>query len=215
MTRADMIEVRDAFARATAMAHQAGFDMIELHFAHGYLISTFISPLSNRRTDDYGGSLANRMRFPLEVFAAVRAAWPADKPISTRISAVDWVAGGTTIADAIEIGAMLHAAGNDILAVSSGGVVSEQQRVDGRSFQAGLSDQIRNTLQIPTMSVGGIVSPADANTIVASGRADMCALARGYLVDPYFVHHAAHGLEVDPAWPSQYRRAREVRLRGA
>jgi anthraniloyl-CoA monooxygenase len=215
MTHADMDQVRDAFARAAQMSDAAGFDMIELHFAHGYLISSFISPLTNRRQDDYGGSLANRMRFPLEVFRAVRAAWPAGKPISTRISAVDWVEGGTTIEDAIEIGRMLRAAGNDILAVSSGGLVSEQPRMDGRLYQAGLSDQIRNALGIATMAVGGIVSHGDANTIVAAGRADLCALARGYLVDPYFVRHAAHAQNVDANWPSQYRRAREVRMRGA
>jgi anthraniloyl-CoA monooxygenase len=215
MTRADMDVVRDAFARATEMSQAAGFDMIELHFAHGYLISSFISPLSNHRPDEYGGSLANRMRFPLEVFRAVRAAWPADKPISTRISAVDWVEGGTTIEDGIEIARMLHEAGNDILTVSSGGVVSEQPRMDGRLYQASLSDQIRNALGIATMAVGGIVSHGDANTMVAAGRADLCALARGYLVDPYFVRHAAHAQNQDANWPSQYRRAREVRLRGA
>jgi anthraniloyl-CoA monooxygenase len=215
MTRADMDKVRDAFARAAAMADAAGFDMIELHFAHGYLLSSFISPLSNRRTDEYGGSLENRMRFPLEVFAAVRAAWPPAKPISTRISAFDWAEGGTTIDDAIEIARMLDRAGNDILAVSSGGVVSEQGRADGRLYQATLSDQIRNELNIPTMAVGGIVSHGDANTIVAAGRADLCALARGYLVDPYFVRHAAHAQSYPLDWPSQYRRAREVRMRGA
>ena len=216
MNRADMDKVRDAFARATEMSHEAGFDMIELHFAHGYLISSFISPASNKRTDEYGGSLENRMRFPLEVFRAVRAAWPKDKPISTRISSVDWVEGGTTIEDAIEIARMLHEAGNDILAVSSGGVVSAQPPVDGRNFQATLSDRIRNALHIPTMSVGGIVSHGDINTIVGAGRADMCALGRGYLEDAYFARHAATdqnftGLK----WPSQYRRAGEVRLRGA
>jgi anthraniloyl-CoA monooxygenase len=215
MTRADMEQVRNAFARATQMSDAAGFDLIELHFAHGYLISSFISPLTNRRQDEYGGSLANRMRFPLEVFRAVRAAWPTHKPISTRISAVDWVEGGTTIEDAIEIAHMLDEASNDILAVSSGGVVNEQPRMDGRLYQAGLSDQIRNALGIATMAVGGIVSHGDANTIVAAGRADLCALARGYLVDPYFVRHAAHAQNVDANWPSQYRRAREVRLRGA
>jgi anthraniloyl-CoA monooxygenase len=216
MTRADMDSVRDAFVRATRMAEAAGFDMIELHFAHGYLLSSFISPLTNRRQDDYGGSLANRMRFPLEIFAAVRAAWPAGKPISTRISAVDWADGGTTIEDAIEIARMLHGAGNDILVVSAGGLISEQRRVDGRLYQATFSDQIRNELGIPTMAVGGIVSHGDANTIVAAGRADLCALARGYLVDPYFVRHAAHAQNYDALnWPSQYRRAKEVRMRGA
>ena len=195
MNRADMDKVRDAFARAAEMSHEAGFDMIELHFAHGYLISSFISPASNKRTDEYGGSLENRMRFPLEVFRAVRAAWPKDKPISTRISSVDWVEGGTTIEDAIEVARMLHEAGNDILAVSSGGVVSAQPPVDGRNFQATLSDRIRNALHIPTMSVGGIVSHGDINTIVGAGRADMCALGRGYLEDAYFARHAAHRAE--------------------
>jgi anthraniloyl-CoA monooxygenase len=215
MTRADMDKVHDAFVRATEMAEAAGFDMIELHYAHGYLMSSFISPLSNRRTDEYGGSLENRMRFPLEVFNAVRAAWPTHKPISTRISSVDWVEGGTTIKDAIEIARMLQAAGNDILAVSTGGVSGAQRPVDGRAFQATFSDQIRNELGIPTMAVGGIVSHGDINTIVGAGRADMCALARGYLEDAYFARHAARaqgytGLK----WPSQYRRAGEVQLRG-
>jgi anthraniloyl-CoA monooxygenase len=216
MTRADMDEVRDAFARAARMSDAAGFDMIELHFAHGYLISSFISPLTNRRSDEYGGTLANRMKFPLEVFAAVRAAWPPEKPISVRISAVDYAEGGTTIAEGIEIARMLHRAGNDIVAVSAGGVVNEQARADGRLYQASFSDQVRNELAIATMAVGGIVSHGDANTIVAAGRADLCALARGYLVDPYFVRHAAHAQSYDALkWPSQYRRAKEVRVRGA
>ena len=216
MNRADMDKVRDAFARAAEMSDAAGFDMIELHFAHGYLISSFISPASNKRTDEYGGSLENRMRFPLEVFKAVRAAWPKDKPISTRISSVDWVEGGTTIEDALAIARMLHDAGNDILAVSSGGVVSAQPPVDGRTYQATLSDRIRNELDIPTISVGGIVSHGDVNTIVAAGRADMCALGRGYLEDAYFVRHAAREQSFGGVrWPSQYRRAGEVRLRGS
>jgi anthraniloyl-CoA monooxygenase len=215
MTRADMDKVRDAFARATEMSDAAGFDMLELHYAHGYLMSSFISPLTNRRTDEYGGSLENRMRFPLEVFNAVRAAWPTHKPISTRISSVDWLEGGTTIEDAIEIGRMLHAAGNDILAVSTGGVSSQQRPVDGRAFQAIFSDQIRNELGIPTMAVGGIVSHADINTIVAAGRADMCALGRGSLEDAYFPRHAARAQSYGGLkWPSQYRRAGEVQLRG-
>ena len=156
------------------------------------------------------------MRFPLEVFAAVRAAWPAGKPISTRISAVDWVEGGTTIEDAFEIARMLRDAGNDILAVSTGGVTSAQRPADGRLYQATFSDQIRNELDIPTMAVGGIVSHGDANTLIAAGRADICALARGYLVDPYFVRHAAHAQGYDALdWPGPYRRAKEVRMRGA
>jgi len=215
MTRADMDKVRDAFVRATEMSDAAGFDMIELHYAHGYLMSSFISPLTNQRSDEYGGSLDNRMRFPLEVFNAVRAAWPAHKPISTRISSVDWLEGGTTIDDAIEIARMLHAAGNDILAVSTGGVSSQQRPVDGRAFQAMFSDQIRNELGIPTMAVGGIVSHGDINTIVAAGRADMCALGRGALEDAYFPRHAARAQSYGGLkWPSQYRRAGEVQLRG-
>jgi anthraniloyl-CoA monooxygenase len=215
MTRADMDMVRDAFVRATEMSDAAGFDMIELHYAHGYLMSSFISPLTNVRTDEYGGSLENRMRFPLEVFNAVRAAWPAHKPISTRISSVDWLEGGTTIEDAIETARMLQDAGNDLLTVSTGGVSSQQRPVDGRAFQAIFSDQIRNELGIPTMAVGGIVSHGDINTIVAAGRADMCALGRGYLEDAYFVRHAARAQSYSGLkWPSQYRRAGEVQLRG-
>jgi anthraniloyl-CoA monooxygenase len=216
MSRADMDTVRDAFVRATEMAEAAGFDMIELHFAHGYLLSSFISPLSNQRRDEYGGSLENRMRFPLEVFRAVRAAWPADKPISTRISAVDFADGGNTIEDGIEIGRMLHEAGNDILAVSAGGVSNVQRPAEGRVYQATFSDQIRNELNIPTMAVGGIVSHGDINTIIAAGRADMCALARGYLEDAYFARHAARAQNYTGLkWPSQYRRAGEIQLRGA
>ena len=210
MDHADMDKVRDAFARATEMSEAAGFDMIELHFAHGYLISSFISPVTNRRSDDYGSSLENRMRFPLEVFNTVRAAWPKGKPISTRISALDWVEGGTTIEDAQAIARMLHDAGNDILAVSAGGVSSAQRAADGRAYQAVYSDQIRNALNIPTMSVGGIVSHGDINTIIAAGRADMCALARGYLEDAYFARHAARAQNYGGVtWPKQYRRAAE------
>jgi anthraniloyl-CoA monooxygenase len=216
MNRADMDRVRDAFIRATEMSDEAGFDMIELHFAHGYLISSFMSPLSNQRQDEYGGSLENRMRFPLEVFRAVRAAWPAYKPISTRISAVDFVEGGNTIQEGIEIARLLHEAGNDILGVSAGGVSSVQRPQDGRAYQASFSDQIRNELNIPTMAVGGIVSHGDINTIVAAGRADMCALGRGFLEDAYFARHAARELNYSGLkWPSQYRRAGEVQLRGA
>jgi anthraniloyl-CoA monooxygenase len=156
------------------------------------------------------------MRFPLEIFHAVRDAWPANKPISTRISAVDFAHGGNTIEDGIAIARMLHRAGNDILAASAGGVVNVQRPAEGRAFQTTFSDQIRNELNIPTMAVGGIVSHGDINTIVAAGRADMCALARGYLEDAYFARHAAReqnyaGLR----WPSQYRRASEISLRGA
>jgi anthraniloyl-CoA monooxygenase len=155
------------------------------------------------------------MRFPLEVFRAVRAVWPAHKPICTRISAIDWVEGGTTIEDAIEIARMLHEAGNDILAVSSGGVSNEQRVSEGRAFQVGFSDRIRNTLDIKTMAVGGIVSHGDVNTIIGAGRADMAALARGYLEDAYFARHAARAQNYGGlSWPNQYRRAADIQLRG-
>ena len=153
--------------------------MIELHYAHGYLMSSFISPLTNQRTDEYGGSLENRMRFPLEVFKAVRAAWPEDKPIGTRISSVDWVEGGTTIEDASKSRACCTTPATTSSRCRAGGVSSAQRPVDGRAYQAIFSDRIRNTLDIPTMSVGGIVSHGDINTIIAAGRADMCALGRG------------------------------------
>ncbi|HTK12194.1 MAG TPA: bifunctional salicylyl-CoA 5-hydroxylase/oxidoreductase [Xanthobacteraceae bacterium] len=208
MSRADMDRVRDAYAAATRMADAAGFDMIELHYAHGYLLSSFISPLANHRTDDYGGSLENRMRFPLEIFRAVRAAWPQEKPICVRISAIDWTHGGTTIDDAMIIAKMLHDAGNDILSVSTGGITHERTRLLGRLYQATFSDQIRNALGIPTMAVGGIGGHADANTLIAAGRADICALARGYLSEPYFVRRAARLQHYDEmTWPPEYRGA--------
>jgi anthraniloyl-CoA monooxygenase len=195
---------------AARMSDEAGFDMIELHYAHGYLLSSFISPLSNRRTDEYGGPLENRMRFPLEVFRAVRAAWPTSKPICVRISAFDWIEGGTTIDDAIVMAAMLRDAGNDILSVSTGGITHERTRLLGRLYQATFSDQIRNEVGIPTMAVGGIAGHADANALIAGGRADVCALARGYLSDPYFVRRAARLQHHEMKWPSEYRGADQV-----
>lgn len=213
MTRADMDRLVAAYGNAARMADQAGFDFIELHFAHGYLLSTFISPLSNKRTDQYGGSLANRLRFPMEVFEAVRAAWPQDKPSCVRISAYDWAADGTSIDDAIEIGRRLKAAGNDILSVSTGGVIGARPAT-GRLYQAGFSDQIRNELKTATMNVGAMASHGDINAMIAAGRADMCALARGHLFDPYFTRHAAfqQGYQ-DLAWPPQYERGPSLTMR--
>lgn len=205
--RTDMDRLVTAYANAARMSHEAGFDFLELHFAHGYLLSTFISPLSNKRTDHYGGSLANRLRFPMEVFEAVRAAWPQDKPTCVRISAYDWDEGGTTIEDAIVMGRTLRDAGNDILSVSAGGVTMARP-APGRLYQAGFSDQIRNELKITTMNVGGMASHGDINAMIAAGRADMCALARGHLFDPYFTRHAAHQQNYqDLAWPNEYERA--------
>jgi anthraniloyl-CoA monooxygenase len=212
MDQADLDRIRDAFATGARMADQVGFDMIELHMAHGYLLSSFISPLSNRRSDRYGGPLANRMRFPLEVFGAVRAAWPQAKPISVRISAVDWVEGGTTIEEAVEIARLLREAGNDVLDVSTGAVTNHRRPTVGRLYQTGFADHIRNSLGIPTMTVGGVASWSDANSIIAAGRADLCLMARGALIDPYFVRHAAHAQGYAIAWPAQYIRAAELEM---
>ncbi len=209
MDRADMDKVRDDFARGARMANEAGFDAIELHFAHGYLISTFISPIGNARNDEYGGPLENRMRFPFEVFRAVRENWPEDKPISARISAVDWIEGGTTAEDAVEIGRMAKAAGVDILTVSTGNVVAGARPTVGGLFQTPFSERVRKEAGIPTMTVGNISGPDEINEIVAEGKADLCVLAKGHLYDPYFTRHAARALGAEgPAWPKQYVAAR-------
>lgn len=204
MTRADMDAVRDDFVRAAEMAEEAGFDMLEIHFAHGYLLSTFISPLTNIRSDEYGGALANRMRFPLAVFAAVRAAWPAHKPISVRLSATDWMAGGTTAADAVAIAVLLKARGCDIVDVSTGQVVADQAPRHGRLYQTPFADRIRLEAAIPTMTVGAISSFEDVNSILAAGRADLCVMARAHLYDPYWTRHAAFAQGHPLPWPAPY-----------
>jgi anthraniloyl-CoA monooxygenase len=204
MGLADMAGVRDAFARAARMAEEAGFDMLELHFAHGYLLAGFISPLTNQRRDDYGGPLDHRMRFPLEVFDAVRAAWPAAKPISVRISAVDWAPGGMESQDAVDVARLLREHGCDILDVSAGQTVPEQRPVYGRLFQTPFADRIRHEAEMPVMTVGNISSYTDVNTILAAGRADLCVLARAHLWDPYWTRHAARALDWPVEWPDQY-----------
>jgi len=204
MDRQDMAEVRNAFARAARMAEDAGFDILELHFAHGYLLASFISPLTNQRRDEYGGALANRMRFPLEVFDAVRVAWPAAKPISVRISAVDWAPGGLESPDAVEVACALRAHGCDILDVSAGQTVADQRPVYGRLFQTPFADRIRHEAGMPVMTVGNISSYTDVNTILAAGRADLCVLARAHLWDPYWTRHAARELGWPVPWPDQY-----------
>ncbi|MBK7826926.1 bifunctional salicylyl-CoA 5-hydroxylase/oxidoreductase [Nannocystis sp.] len=211
MDEADMARVLADFVRTTELAAEAGFDLLELHMAHGYLLSSFISPLSNKREDEYGGDLAGRMRFPLRVFAAVRAAWPAARPMSVRISATDWIDGGLTGDDAVEVARMLQAAGADLIDVSTGQTSPEGRPVYGRMFQTQFSDQIRNTLGIATIAVGNISDWDQVNTIVASGRADLCALARPHLLDPHFTLRAAleqgyRGPGV--VWPPQYLAAR-------
>ena len=205
MTRADMDAVCDAFVQATRYAECAGFDMLELHAAHGYLLSSFISPLTNHRTDEYGGSLSNRLRYPLEVFAAMRAAWPAHKPMSVRISATDWVEGGITGDDSVAIAHAFKQAGVDLMDVSAGQTSIEAKPVYGRMFQTPFADRIRNEVGIATMAVGNITEPDHLNSIVAAGRADLCALARPHLSNPHFALHAAAELGYhEQAWPKQY-----------
>jgi anthraniloyl-CoA monooxygenase len=204
MTRGDMDQVLADFVRATGMADAAGFDLLELHLAHGYLLASFISPLTNRRSDEYGGSLANRMRFPLEIVTRVRAEWPQAKPVSVRISAVDWAPGGMEAHDAVEVARMVVAAGADIVDVSAGQTVPEAKPVYGRQFQTPFSDRIRHEARVPTMTVGNISSPADVNTILAAGRADLVVLARAHLWDPYWTRHAAFDLGHTLYWPPSY-----------
>ena len=192
MTRADMDAVRDQFVAAVKMGEAAGFDMIELHAAHGYLLSSFITPLHNKRSDDYGGSLENRLRFPLEVFAAMRAAWPADKPMSVRISANDWMGDlGVTPDEAVEIARAFADAGADLIDVSAGQTWAESNPVYGRMFQTPFADQIRNEARVSTMAVGNIYETDHVNSILAAGRADLVALARPHLIDPMWTLRAA------------------------
>ncbi len=205
MTRADMDAVRDAFVQAASYGARAGFDMLELHAAHGYLLSAFISPLTNRREDAYGGSLDNRLRFPLEVFRAMRAAWPARKPMSVRISATDWVEGGIGADDAVEVARAFQIAGVDLVDVSAGQTSIDAKPVYGRMFQTPFADRIRNEAGVATMAVGNITEPDHLNAIIAAGRADLCALARPHLADPQFALRAAAGLGyAEQWWPRQY-----------
>jgi anthraniloyl-CoA monooxygenase len=189
--------------------------MLELHMAHGYLLASFISPVTNRRVDEYGGRLENRLRFPLEVFDACREHWPADKPMSVRLSATDWIPGGVTGDDAVEIAKLFEAHGCDLIDVSTGQTDPQSKPVYGRMFQATFSEQIRNDVGIATMAVGAITTADQVNTLVASGRADLCALARPHLADPYFTLHAAAeyqamGYPIEGvSWPKQYWSGRD------
>ena len=211
MDRADMDMVRQQFVAAAEMAERAGFDMLEIHAAHGYLLSSFITPLTNDRIDDYGGSLENRMRYPIEVFRAVRAAWPEHKPISVRISANDWVGDeGVTPQDAVEIARVLQAAGVDICDVSAGQTSARARPVYGRMFQTPLSDRIRNETGMATMAVGNIYEPDHVNSILMAGRADLVCLARPHLADPYWTLHAAAALgDREEKWPDPYLAGRD------
>jgi anthraniloyl-CoA monooxygenase len=219
MNRTDMERVKADFVRATRMAAEAGFDILEFHCAHGYLMSSFLSPLTNQRDDEYGGSIANRARYPLEVFAAMRAAWPHDKPMSVRLSCHDWFEGGNTGDDAVAFARLFKDAGADIIDCSSGQVWKGDAPVYGRMYQTPFADRIRNEVGIPTIAVGAIYEADHANSIIAAGRADLCAVARPHLADPMWTLHEAAKIEyagVD--WPRQYQSGRgqfETNLRRA
>ena len=232
MSRKDMARVRDQYVVAVKMGVECEFDMLELHMAHGYLLASFISPVTNRRVDEYGGRLENRLRFPLEVFDACREHWPAERPMSVRLSATDWIPGGITGEDAVEIARAFKAHGCDLVDVSTGQTDPASRPVYGRMYQLTFAEQIRNDVGIATMAVGAITTADQVNTIVASGRADLCALARPHLADPYFTLHAAAeyqamGYPIEGvSWPKQYwsgrdqlyglaRRAREEAERNA
>ncbi|GIK58391.1 MAG: bifunctional salicylyl-CoA 5-hydroxylase/oxidoreductase [Chloroflexi bacterium] len=216
LTRTDMTRIIADFVRATHYAEEAGFDMLEIHMAHGYLLASFISPLTNRRTDEYGGPIENRLRFPLELFAACRAIWPAHKPMSVRISASDWTPGGLTEAELTTLAWLFKKAGVDLMDVSSGQTVPEQQPVYGRMYQTPFADQIRHEVGIATMAVGAITTPDQVNTILLQGRADLVALARPHLSNPYFTLQAAAHYNYRPQhWPDQYLSGRRQAYREA
>ena len=205
MDRKDMDCLIADYVAAANRAQEAGFDMLELHCAHGYLLNTFLSPKTNHREDAYGGSIENRMRFPLEVYLALRSAWPDEKPISARISANDWIEGGFVPEDAVQVAKAFKAVGCDIMDVSSGQVVVEEEPNYGRLFQLPFSEKIRLEAEIPTMTVGNIQSYVDANSIIAGGRADICVIARMHLFDPYWARHAANELAYPLEMPDQYK----------
>ena len=209
MTREDMDRVKADFVRAAKAGDEAGFDWLELHVAHGYLLSSFVSPITNHRTDEYGGSLENRLRYPIEVFKAVREVWPKGKPISVRISAHDWVEGGITPNDAVDIAKAFKSVGADVIDCSSGQVTKDEKPIYGRMFQTPFSDQVRNEAGIATIAVGAISEADHANTIVASGRADLCAVARPHLANPaWTLNESAKIGYIDVRWPKQYASAK-------
>jgi anthraniloyl-CoA monooxygenase len=211
MNRKDMDRVIHAFVQASKWSHEAGFDLIELHMAHGYLLSSFISPLANQRTDVFGGSLENRLRFPLDVFRAVRQAWPEDKPISVRISASDWMpdGSGTTPEESVRVALALKRAGCDVIDVSSGGNAPESRPTYGRMYQVPFAERIRYEAEIPVMAVGAILGADHANTVLAAGRADLAVMARAHLREPSLTLHAAEHYEYwDQVWPRQYLAAK-------
>ncbi|MFB7732824.1 bifunctional salicylyl-CoA 5-hydroxylase/oxidoreductase [Streptomyces sp. NPDC056112] len=206
--RAQLTDIREQFTAAAWRAARAGFDLLELHCAHGYLLSGFLSPLTNRRTDAYGGSLDKRLRFPLEVFDAVRGVWPEDRPMTVRVSATDWAEGGTTAAEAVEIARAFAAHGADAIDVSTGQVVADERPEFGRSYQTPFADRIRHEVGVPVIAVGAISSWDDVNSLILAGRTDLCALARPHLYDPHWTLHAAAEQDYtgpSAVWPAPYR----------
>jgi len=200
----EMAQIVDEFVLATKRAEKAGFDCLEINMAHGYLLSSFISPLTNKRSDEYGDDISNRMRFPLRLFQHVRKAWPEKKPISVRISATDWNPGGLDSKDLLSIAKQLKENGCDLINVSTGQVVSYQQPQYGRLYQVPYSELIRLGVGIPTITAGNISTAEDVNSILVAGRADLCAIARAHIWDPYWTRHAAHGQHFSTHWPSPY-----------
>lgn len=213
LDRTGLDEVRDAFVASTERAARLGFDLVELHMAHGYLMHQFLSPVANRRDDDYGGSRENRMRFPLEVFEAVRAVWPEERPLGVRISTSDWVDGGWDVGDSVALAKLLKARGCDYICTSSGGVSEQQKLAVGPGYQVPFARDVKAEADIPTMAVGMILDPRHAESILANGEADMIALARGMLYNPRWAWHAAHALgdDIETSYPLQYERSRPDR----
>ncbi len=207
MTRADIAQVQNAFCEAAQRALDAGFEWIELHGAHGYLIHEFLSPIANQRSDDYGGSFDNRIRFLLEIVRAVRAVWPDDKPLTVRLSATDWIEGGWSIDQSVELARRLKTEGVDLVDCSSGGMAPQQQVPVGAGYQVPLAEAVRHEAEIPTAAVGLITDPMQADEIVRNGRADLVLLAREFLRDPYWPLHAAQQLKQAAPVPPQYLRA--------
>lgn len=208
LTREEIAALVQAFAQAAERAQRIGFDAIELHSAHGYLLHEFLSPVSNRRQDEYGGSRENRMRFPLEVFDAVRAVWPAEKPLGVRLSAIDWIEGGWTLDDTIAYVKALQARGCDWIDASSGGIVPTERISVGPGYQLPFAERIRAETGITTIAIGMITKPRQAEDIIATGKADMVAMARGMLYDPRWAWHAAAELGAEAWYPNQYLRCR-------
>ena len=213
MTAEDFERVIAEYVRAASLGAAAGFDMLELHMAHGYLLASFLSPLTNQRRDAYGGPVENRLRYPMQVLRAVRAAWPDGKPLSVRISAHDWAPGGLDEEDLIAVARAFKEAGVTLLSISTGQTVPDQRPVYGRMWQTPFADMIRNLVGIPTLAVGNIFEPDHVNTIIGAGRADLCAIARPHLADPAWTLHAAAGQQYTAQWWPQPYLAGKSQLR--